>query len=53
MQGAGKKRASEIPMGKEKVVAVMYLQRNETSGGSDGKEQRVVRDRNEPSRETQ
>lgn len=36
------KTASEIPTGKEKVVAVMYLQGNETSGGSDGKEQRVV-----------
>lgn len=52
------KTASEIPTGEEEVAAVMYLQGNETSGGSDGKEQRTMREnrrgaakgRNEPSR---
>lgn len=37
-----KKTASEIPTGEEEVAAVMYLQGNETSGGSDGKEQREL-----------
>lgn len=31
--------------GWEMVAAVMYLQGNETSGGSDGKEQRAIRGR--------
>lgn len=55
------KTASEIPTEEEEeeeVAAVMYLQGNETSGGSDGKEQRTMREnrrgaakgRNEPSR---
>lgn len=51
------KTASEIPTGveEEMVAAVMYLQGNETSGGSDGKEQRATwenraKGRNEPSR---
>lgn len=41
-----KKTASEIPTGEEEeeVAAVMYLQGNETSGGSDGKEQRTMRE---------
>lgn len=34
--GHWKKTASEIPTGEEEVTAVMYLQGNETSGGSDG-----------------
>lgn len=38
------KTASEIPTGEEEVAAVMYLQGNETSGGSDGKEQRTMRE---------
>lgn len=45
--GRWKKTASEISTGEEEeeeVAAVMYLQGNETSGGSDGKEQRAMRE---------
>lgn len=44
VQGAGKKRRARFQQGEEEVVvaAVMYLQGNETSGGSDGKEQRAT-----------
>lgn len=55
-QGAGKndERDSNREEGEE-VAAVMYLQGNETSGGSDGKEQGDMRENgrrvgNEPSR---
>lgn len=47
MQGAGKKRRARFQAGEEEeeVAAVMYLQGNETSGGSDGKEHRAMREK--------
>jgi len=37
-------KTARFQRGVEKVAAVMYLQGNETSGGSDAKEQRAMRE---------